>query len=291
MASKYAYVVAANGKYFNLLTVFLNTLENVKNTQDVHVISWGLPEIRDYPFRVIRHEVKDEPFSSLGEAEVLMRYRYELAANLDCDAVCVMDADTMVIRNLDIWFDIAANANVIIGCALEQKRWYGEPENNHRVNGEHFIPRTWAEKDICCSPLFFNPRTFGDSFRFSWSIVADYPPDQRFRGPDMDAINMAIIKFGYTHRVIALAEATWSGLHETLLKPFSHVCEMHGNLWTINGEEIWVIHGQFDKENWQGWQIEGQLGCIDRELDGSPRCKDMARNCLDFLVRYFNRWT
>ena len=100
---------------------------------------------------------------------------------------------------------------------------------------------------------------------------------------------MAIMKFGYQNRVIALAEATWSGLHETLLKPCSHVCEMHDNLWTINGEEIWVIHGQYLNPIWQGWQIDGQMGMIDRELNGSETCKDTSRRCLEFLIGYFKK--
>jgi hypothetical protein len=292
----HAYIVASNERYLTPLNAFLNSLEYVKNTQDVHLVSWAIPadyleKLKDLSYKVIVHEISQDPkMQEIGEGETLMRYRYELASQLtEYDAVCVMDADTVVVRNLDIWLDIAAKADVIIGCGLEQKRWYGEPEENHKVNGAHFIDRTWSEKDICCSPLFFNPKKFGDAFHFSWSIIADYDFDHRFKGPDMDAINMAIINFGYTDRVIALSEACWSSLHETLLKPFSHICEMHDNLWTINGEEIWVIHGQYLNPIWLGWQIENQLGCVDRELDGSPRCKQIAENCLEFTRKHFEK--
>jgi hypothetical protein len=286
----YSFVIASNTRYLDCLTALLNSLEYVGNKNDVHIVSWGLPELREYPFKIIRHEVADDPkMQEIGEGEVLMRYRYELASQLDYDAVCVLDADTLVVRNLDIWFEMAARADVIIGCGLEQKRWYGEPEEHHKVNGEYPIPRTWNDKDICCSPLFFNPRKFGDAFHWSWAIIADYDFDHRFKAPDMDAINIAVIKFGYKNRVIALAEATWSGLHETLLKPFSHICEMHDGLWTINGEEIWVIHGQYLNQIWRGWQIDNQIGCVDRELDGSLRNKQIAQSCLDFIVAYANK--
>jgi hypothetical protein len=62
---------------------------------------------------------------------------------------------------------------------------------------------------------------------------------------------------------------------------------MHDQLWTINGEEIWLIHGQYLNEIWRGWQIDGQIGCIDRELDGSPRNKQIAQQCLDFITKKF----
>ena len=291
----YAFVVSSNERYLECLNVFLNSLESVGNRNDVHIVSWDLPKeylekLPELSFKTIIYEVSDDPkMQEIGEGEVLMRYRYELASKLNYDSVCVMDADSLVARNLDIWFEITANTDVIIGCGLEQKRWYGDPEEHHKVNGKHFIKPIWNDKDICCSPLFFNPKKFGDAMHFSWSIIADYDFEHRFKGPDMDGLAMAILKFGYKDRVIALAEATWSGLHETLLKPFSHISENHEMLWTINGEEIWVIHGQFLNEIWLGWQRDGQEGCIDRELDGSPRCKQIAEQCLGYLVGHFEK--
>jgi len=294
--AKYAYVVAANEKYLVPLNIFLNSLEKVGNRRTVHLISWALPKdylakLTELGYEVIVHEVSQNPkMQELGEGECLMRYRYKLASELDCDAVCVFDADSLVVRNLGIWFEIAAKSDVIIGVALEQKRWYGEgAEEHHRVNGKHLIPKTWNDKDIACSPIFFNPGTFGHVFRFTWSIIADYDFDHRFKAPDMDAINLAILYQGVRDRVIDLAEATWSGLHETLLKPLSHVCEIHDQLFTINGEPIWVIHGQYLNPIWQGWQVDGQMGMIDRELDGSARCKQIAGQCMDFLIRYFRK--
>jgi len=293
--SKYSYVVAANERYLPLLNAFLNSLEYVGNKQDVHLISWNLPtsylkQFSQLGYSVIVHEVSNEPgFKELGEGDVLMRYRYELASNLtEYESVVVFDADSIVVRNLDLFFEIAAKANVIIGVALEQKRWYGR-EENHKVDGKHIVSETWNEKDIACSPLFFNPKEFGKVFSYSWHIFADYPPERRFRAPDMDALNIAILKFGVQNRILELPETPWSGLHETLLKPFSYVCEMHGNLWTINGEPIYVIHGQFNSPLWRQWQIEGQLRCIDRELDGSPRCKKIAQDCLEFLTSYWQK--
>ena len=295
--SKYAFVISANKKYLQYLNAFLNSLEFVKNKQDVHIVSWDLPKtyldkLDQLSFKTIVHEVSDKlEFQKLGEGETLMRWRYELASQLkEYESVVVFDADSIVVRNLDLWFEITSKSGVIIGCGLEQKRWYGEGfEEHHRVDGKHIIPKTWNEKDICCSPLFFSPKDFGNVFSYSWHIFADYPLESRFKGPDMDALGISILKHGVQDRVIALSEITWASLHETLLKPFSHVCEMHGKLWTINGEEIWVIHGQWPNEIWKGWQIEGQMKCIDRELNGSERCKQIARACYEQLENYWKK--
>lgn len=299
--TKYAFIVSSNTRYLENLNGLLNSLDYVGNKHDVHIVSWDLPKsyldkLNQLSFETIVHEVSKDPEvtqdpdgKELGEGEVLMRYRYELASQLkDYDAVCVLDADTLMARDVSIWFEIAARAKVIIGCALEQKRWYGEIENQ-KVDGKHVIEKIWNDKDICCSPMFFSPKDFGDAFHYSWQIIADYSYEKRYKAPDMDGLNMAIIKFGHKDRVIALAEATWSGLHETLMKPFSRVCEMHDELWTINGEEIWLIHGQFNNETWRGWQMGGQYGCIKRELDDSPRCKQIAKQCMETLVGYFNK--
>jgi len=153
--TKYSYICAANQRYLPYLNAFLNSLEFVKNTQDVHIISWNLPssylkKLSQLSYSVIVHEVSGEPrFKELGEADVLMRYRYELASSLkEYQSVVVFDADSIVVRNLDLWLEIAANSKVILGVSLEQKRWYGEPEEHHKVNGEYPIPRTWNEKDM-----------------------------------------------------------------------------------------------------------------------------------------------
>jgi len=103
----------------------------------------------------------------------------------------------------------------------------------------------------------------------------------------MDALNLAILKFGYKDRIIDLNEITWSGLHETLLKPFTNICEIHGKLFSMNGEPIYVIHGQFGSPVWRKWQIDNQLRCIDRELDGSLNCKRIAQQSFEFLVSYW----
>jgi len=294
--TKYAHVVAANTKYLPYLNAFLNSLEYVKNTQDVHIISWGLSpsylnKLSQLSYKTIIHEISnDSKMIEISEGDALMRYRYKLAADLkDYESVVVFDADSIVVRNLDLWLEVAARSKTIIGVALEQKRWYGEPEEHHKVNGEYPIPRTWNEKDIACSPLFFSPKDFGDVFSYSWHIFADYPPEKRALCPDMDCLGLAILKHGVQDRVIALAEATFSGLHETLLKPFSHVCEQHGKLFTINGEEIFAVHGQYNSEIWKGWQLEGQMKCIDRELDGSPRCKEIAKACYEQLENYWKK--
>lgn len=294
--TKYAFIVSSNEKYLPYLNAFLNSLDYVGNTQDVHIVSWNLAKeyldkLKQLNFKTMIHEVSGNPeYQKLGEAETLMRWRYELASQLtDYDSVVVFDADSIVVRDLTLWFEIAAKAKVIIGVALEQKRWYGEPEEHHKVDGVYPISRTWNDKDICCSPLFFDPKTFGEVFHYSWQIVADYPPEKRFLAPDMDGLGISILKYGYQNRIIALSEITWSGLHETLLKPFSHVCEMHDKLFTINGEEIWVIHGQFPNSIWRGWQIDGQMGCIQRELDNSPRCQELAKQSLEFLTSYWKK--
>lgn len=306
MASKYAFVVGCNARYLPGLNALLNSLDLVGNTHDVYVLAYKLPvsylkAVQDagFSFRTIFEQVDQKEVDWLGEAEVLMRKRYGWPAMHNrvteagerYEAVCVLDADMFFCHNVDRYLEIAASSGLVLGCTLEQKRRYGDP--NHQFpaeSGQYLIPTDfWNARDLCCAPLFVGPKWW-DALEKSYKMVNDYPYGQgRFRAPDMDALNICLIEAGSYDKTIPLSQHTWTGLHECLMKAHTRAIEMHDRPFTEDGEEINIVHGQYWNKTWRGWQIENQLGMIDREFEGSPSMKSRAKGSFELVLRWYKK--
>lgn len=287
----YAFVVASNERYLPEITALLNSLDYIGNKHPVYLLGYRLPEdwlkqLDKLDYQVVHRAITDEQVQKHGEAEMLMRLRYSVGSELSImnDAVCVLDADMLFCRPVDQFFEIAAKTDLCLGAALEQKRWYGEGfEDNHRVNGEHIIPKTWNVNDFCCCPLFFSAE-WHKVFERSWDIFAK----GGFRAPDMDAINIAVIEAGKTDRVLLLPNVQFVGSNEKHLKAFIRTVWQEGdqNIWTETGEPIYTIHGQFYKAIWRDTQLANQHRCCEWYLK-SEHAKGIADGAMELLHKYF----
>ena len=254
--SRYAFVVSACKKYVPELCALLNSLERTGNKYDVHVIGYELPhdfvgQFENLSYTVHFYNVPEEEARQYGgESEILCRKRYWYAAEWGKhhEAVCILDADMIIVRNLDNFFEIAAKCDQILGVTLEQKTTYGTDEDSHfhqRVLGEHVVKdRVWNTKDMCCTPCFLNARTYEAQLKRSWEIFTLGYPNNHFKAPDQQAFNMLLVADGLTDRVTLLPNMCFVGSNEKLLKPYTRVTrQQDGNLWTESGEPIFIFHG------------------------------------------------
>jgi len=295
---KFTYILASNQKYLPGVTAIFNSLEKLKNIIDVHFLEYKvdpkyLEELKKYSYNIKVAHIDEKEVEYLGEAEVLMRKRYSIAANLQYDAVCILDADFFILSDPVCYFRAAA-AGMVVGVTLEQKRRYGD--ENHKVDGNFLIkPDFWNDRDICCAPIFINPNKWGQALRETYEIVIrkygqvdkSQQDEGRFKAPDMDAINICLLRHGSYPNTMCLDQHTWSGLHESLMKIFTRAVVKHGRLFTEDGREIFMIHGQWWNKIWRGWQIDNQMGMIDREINGSQRCKQIAQESFDLVCKWY----
>ena len=291
----YAYIVPSNTKYLPGVTALLNSLERFGNKNDVIFDAYGIDpgyiaKLKDYSFEIIVKEVTQAEVDYLGEAEVLMRKRYQTAGEAtQYKAVCVLDADFFILADPICYFR-AAEAGLVVGVTLEQKRYYADP--NHKVDGEFlYDPENWNDRDLCCAPLFISPKVWGEALKESYNIVNRnfgkfekmQHDEGRFKGPDMDGLNICLFKNGSYEHTLCLSQHTWTGMHESLMKIFTRAVVKHDRLFTEDGEEIFMIHGQWWNFTWRGWQIDGQMGMIEREMDKSPRAKNIAQQSFELV--------
>jgi len=295
MASKYAYIVAADLKYLPELVANLNSLDYVGNTQDVHIIGINLPgefllQIAHLNYKAIVHIISEEEVQeSRGISEVTCRKRYWYAAEIgkDYDAVCVLDADLVWCRNPIQYFDIAAKTGFILGPCKEQNKVYDTKDDDHYlVNGEWIwnIPKGfYNDQDMCNCPLFIDAKVWGDALRMEWDIFHK----GGFKGPDMCAMNLSFLQYGSYDKTVKLVGLQWIATNEQLLKPYTRAVDRHGKIYAENGIEIISYHGHFYHEKWRQCQLDNRHGCAERYLKTTECPDNMAQGAMNLLYTNF----
>jgi len=282
------------------LTALLHSLERIGNKHDVFLNGYELPQefidqLPNLSFKVIHKPISyDDARKYGGESEMLCRKRYWFAGEWgkEYDAVCLLDADMVFVRPVDNFFDIAYKANKILGVSLEQKTTYGTDDDGHnhqRVNGEHLVKtRKWNAKDMCCTPMFINAKTYEAQLKKSWDIFAEGFPDNNFKAPDQQAFNLILVAEGLTDNVVALPNMCWVGSNEKNLKPYQKVTtQCDGLLWTEGGEPIFIFHGRYYTKKWRNQQLINRHNCAKGYLKATEASDDMARGAMDTLYSFF----
>jgi hypothetical protein len=125
----------------------------------------------------------------------------------------------------------------------------------------------------------------------SWLIFHDGFPENNFKAPDMDAMNVALIDAGSADKTIVLPGVQWLGTNEQMLKPYLRVVDDRGKLKTECGIPIFCYHGQFYHKKWRENQLANRHRCIQGYLKAegeSLECSDsIATNSMDTLYRRF----
>ena len=292
--SKYGYVVCADIRYLPELVGNLNSLSMIGNEEDILVFGRDIPaevqsQFGDLNYRVIYREVTDEEFAEGKHlSDILCRKRYWYAAKyaIDYDAVCILDADMIWSHLPTAFFEIAAKTGLAVGPCKEQNKIYSD--EHHKWHGEWIIPEGFYNyHDLCNSPLFIDPRVWEAALTKQWEIFLDGQPDDNFKAPDMDAMNICMLEQHGIDRILPLPSLMFLGVNEQLLKPYIRAVQKEDGLWTQSGIKIYSIHGHFGHANWRGIQLGNRKGCIEGQLNGSESAYRQAQSSLDTMVRAF----
>lgn len=300
--SRYAYIVAADIRYLPELVANLNSLDFVKNEFDVHIIGYQIPQdVREQfsklSYQVIYHNVtEDEIVESKGLSEVVCRKRYWYAAvyGENYDAVCILDADLVWVRNPRQFFDVASKTGFILGPGKEQNKVYDDP--HHQFNGEWQIPQGYYNRnDMCNCPVFLDAKKYEEALKQSWLWFITGFPDTNMKCPDMDCMNIAFVKYAGDANLIAMAGIQWLGTNEQMLKPYMRVIEDRGVIRTESGIQIYCFHGQFYHKNWRDNQVLNRHNCAagylkaDKHPETMENMDSQARGAMNCLYEYFNK--
>ena len=299
---KYAFIVTACKKYIPEINALLNSLDFVCSNADIHLWYYEFPQdyldkitTTDWCFNLILHQITYEQARMYGgESEELCRKRYWYAGEIgkEYEAVCILDADMVFVRNPCQFFAIAASTGFLIGVHKEQNKRYDD--DHHKLNGKFLYDPTFTnDKDLCNAPLFIDARLHERCLKRSWEIFIEGYPDTNFKAPDMDAINIAFLEAGLHDKIIKLSNHSWLGTNESMLKPYTKVCGRDDGgkymLWTQNGQEVFSFHGQYYKENWRKVQLDNRSRCAMGYLGCNEQSDSIARSGMDTLYDFFKK--
>lgn len=306
--SKYAFIVGVTGTYTPELVAMLNSLDYVGNTADVHVFGIELEPVVTEQFsklsyKAIHHAVSEKEWEeSHGRSEVVCRKRYWYAAEVgqDYDAVCVLDADLIWVRNPVQYFVMAEKTGYIYGPGKEQNKVYDHP--HHQFRGEWVIEEGYYnDKDMCNCPVFLDAKKHGEALRKSWEwFDTDFNSDANTVGtnmkcPDMDCMNIAFIKYAGKDNLVVLPGIQWLGTNEQMLKPYMRVINDRNLIKTESGIPIYCYHGQFYHKRWRDCQLDNRHQCAsgylkaDKHPDVINNLDDQARGAMNLLFEYFTK--
>lgn len=300
MLSKYAYIVCADVRYLPEVIANLNSLDFVGNKHDVHFYGYQIPQnvidqFSKLSYKVVFHNITDkEVEDSHGLSEVVCRKRYHYAAEVgwDYQAVCVLDADMVFVRDPHLFFEVAARTGFVLCCGKEQNKVYDDP--HHQFKGEWIINEGfYNSNDLINCPLFVDAKVWGEALRQSFKWFMEGFPNDNMKCPDMDCENIALLKYGSFDKTIVLPGIQFIGTNEQMLKPYMRVVEDRGLLKTESGIQIFSFHGQYYHVSWRDNQLNNRHGCIKGYLKASGESLEssdnMARGAMNLLYERFKR--
>jgi hypothetical protein len=302
--AKYCYIVGATYGYTPELCVLLNSLDYVGNKEDVHIIGIELKEdfvsqFSKLSYNVIYHNITEEQWQNdRGRSEVVCRKRYWYAAEIgkDYDAVCVLDADLIFVRNPIQYFVIAEKTGYILGPCKEQNKVYDDPHHEF-ITQEYMstdigtewgwnVPRGfYNDKDLCNCPVFLDAKIWGDALKMSWDIFIN----KEFKAPDMDAMNLSFLQYGSYNKTINMAGNQWLGTNEQHLKPYIRAINNHDKIQTESGIPIFSYHGQYYHKKWRNCQLDNRHNCANGYLKATECSDNIAQSAMNTLYEYFKK--
>ncbi len=213
--AKYALVVTDSGYTYGI-NALINGLKYYGNEVTFHHLYWGpiagawsksIQASGEFDFKSVNlQELAENPSypelrSKMGAAGYCKFYRYYYCAlelvDAGYDAVCIMDADVMVVNNIMPWFDVAATSGKILmpnnDMSPYENNWY---DQNKIGKG--------SSPPLHNMPLFFKP-----SFAMK-SIFLSLPEMSiKWQVSDMASLNHAIIEAGQMDNVLVQPSCLW----------------------------------------------------------------------------------
>jgi len=206
---KSAVIVAFSSGFLKGFNGILNGLDYHGNTCDVHYIhdetlsdDYIKASQNTFSFGVYPHLVYDliakypKPKHRIESAWPYMFYKYILAAELqEYDAICIMDADSLINAYLMNYFRVVADSDLIM--LAHNHLTYSEIENGIQYIPENEFKDKDDAKALHANPSFMNPKRYKSLYEKIWGYGGEY-------GGDNSAIRKALYTTDNIKNVLTL---------------------------------------------------------------------------------------
>lgn len=271
----FAYILASDRNYIQYTNALLNSLDYFGNEHPAYLLAYDCDGLENYlsnvknvfsfPVTVIRMDTENiAPLLEMYEKNTLrlsknhliksLRMRYLVDIGLQFDAVCLLDADMMVVSpNFDKFLLFVADTGRSVGCNEAFKWTIGE---TYMVDNKPiFDPPQVLHRFHCSVPLFLDMHHWADVFeeylRIFYTGTHLNPHGQLSDIGDMFSYNIAVHKLGREEDVLPLPSSWFTQVHCDGYLPWSRITgSLEEGMSIIEGrEEVYSLHGRLDKHS------------------------------------------
>jgi len=270
--SPYAIVTSFTPNYAQYLVALLNSFDyhghdnvdvhilavdpNEKILQKIMAVDWcfNLMIMPSYEFV----DFSDTRYESL--AMTAKKSRYSFLQGIMCktayDALLFMDCDMFFTANVTKFFEMVRGTDILLGCN-ERFKW---DMNRFMYKGQELkdVTMRWM---VCNAPLFFCPSR-NRKLVFWMNEMAKHLSNvsDGKRPSDLYTMNVAIGISGKDKDVISLPDYSWTGVHSSYLHWLTRAVLINthaglGEMFSLTGEKVYVIHGRWDKPNAGAYEL------------------------------------
>lgn len=242
MTKPYIAVVAASQGYEPGLSALLNSFRLHHKDMGIRILVGDCnldPEFKE------KHDGDDVEWipieSDRGHIFTTKIHRFAIATEQKGAVVGLFDADMYIVRSmLNMWK--MAEAGFIVGGSNGSNIRFGA---NWNESYGMEVPECWDTKTITSVPTFCDIDQHGEV----WSEVYRHKVETN-KGADFNLLNIMLCKLDKLDYVIPFTSSQMTGVHHQFLKCDTRIINKANELLTMNGLELFCVHGRFWEGNW-----------------------------------------
>lgn len=263
---KTAFCVAFNRRYILPFHCLLNSIIEYCPDQDIIIIYESVDKDRDCNEYIdyLKNSNYANRFKFIpGYYPNIQNDRYIPLADLvdQYDSICHLDADMFLVSNLDVYFNISANSDVIVGVRDFSDRFYHDKNYINKDGSTDFPTSCYLSEFICCVPMWLN-KSNKEYFKDLATTIKEDKPNNF---GDMENINIKIVTRGLQNRLLALPCEQFVQARFSFMNPITRIGIKHFDgadikknskladkiiVSTQCSHAIKTIHGKFYEPSW-----------------------------------------
>lgn len=283
----YSIVVAGSRGYEPGLRAFLNSFEYYYSGSGikVHLLTFNLEEefLEEIEKNYLKvHSTDAQMFKGYerNSAWGTKIPRFKFAAELS-GVVMLADADMFFCSDaMEAYFRIAESGFIVAGANGSNFRFHEDWRKKYKLD----VPDFFDYRTITSVPTIMDVGRHGKV----WTDLYDYKLNIGI-GADFDLQNIFMVMNNKMKDLIVIPSQQVTGIHHFMLKPDTRVIRKEGRLVTMDGLEVFMVHGKWWQDNWKNNLMTKMESYCQKYCQGE-RCIRGALDSWRILDEEFKKW-
>lgn len=265
------HILTVDGEY----RVNVEDFEGLHNNFKIHDVpeypAEEYPELQDaYSFRRIR--TSRFLFATFASSDGVVGWGSD---SKPYDAVCLLDADMVVVRPIKQLFKMAETGTILVGSNNTLLRYTKKDFDKMHVAVRDDIDV--VHPTFCTVPTFVNPTIHKDWLEAIWLNKT---------GNDLEIPNLLVQSMGLMDQVFHLTSYSTLNIHHSQLKPDTFVKSTSDGLYSHQGEPVYMLHGHWGNEKY----IKDLMEPMHKNYSKVPGAIATAEGAINAIKQEYNKY-